>query len=331
MALYLFARALQCAYNASKARGWWHMWGSHWPHGDSLLFAVTTAQVMCVPCVWFQHTNNHRASFFINVHTSAPHARTRPLTPPPHRMFPSPPPLLGMQCGRYAYAMRPDTLPQSYYKFIVQTGPIAPFALEQTRAQVRGLPVDARGCVQFMHKHTGGKSTAAAAAAAVPQLSQWRNPNSARFAQSLCDGLAVLPPGTHSLAPACAAYPKAMPCGFLHPQHRLCSMQALHTWLDGFKRTFPLYLSLNLVPLAVLKFKAFLQRPATMLQRAVVGAARSSTFMACFVSGYMATICGQRRVMGHDHKLAYWGAGLVASLAVLLEAKSRRSGGHAMG
>ena len=51
LALYLFARALQCLYNASKARGWWHLWGSHWPHGDSLLFAITSAQVMYVVAV----------------------------------------------------------------------------------------------------------------------------------------------------------------------------------------------------------------------------------------------------------------------------------------
>ena len=44
-ALYLFVRALQCAYYGAKSRGWWHFWGSSWPHGDSLLFAVSSAQV----------------------------------------------------------------------------------------------------------------------------------------------------------------------------------------------------------------------------------------------------------------------------------------------
>ncbi len=45
-ALYMAVRALQCLYNAAKARGWWHAWGSSWPHGDTLLFSVTSAQVM---------------------------------------------------------------------------------------------------------------------------------------------------------------------------------------------------------------------------------------------------------------------------------------------
>ena len=45
-ALYISVRAIQSLYNAAKARGWWHFWGSHWEHGDTLLFAITSAQVM---------------------------------------------------------------------------------------------------------------------------------------------------------------------------------------------------------------------------------------------------------------------------------------------
>lgn len=45
LALYVWARGLQCLYNGFKARGWFHFWGSHWNHGDSLLFALSTAQV----------------------------------------------------------------------------------------------------------------------------------------------------------------------------------------------------------------------------------------------------------------------------------------------
>ena len=46
IALYLMARVAQCCYNACKARGWWHLWGSDWRHGDALLFIVSSAQVM---------------------------------------------------------------------------------------------------------------------------------------------------------------------------------------------------------------------------------------------------------------------------------------------
>ncbi|KAE9612122.1 putative transmembrane protein [Lupinus albus] len=46
LALYLLARLAQCAYNSAKSKNKFHLWGSHWRHGDSLLFAVACAQVM---------------------------------------------------------------------------------------------------------------------------------------------------------------------------------------------------------------------------------------------------------------------------------------------
>jgi hypothetical protein len=44
-ALYLLARVFQCTYNFAKMKGKWHFWGSHWQHGDTLLFALASAQV----------------------------------------------------------------------------------------------------------------------------------------------------------------------------------------------------------------------------------------------------------------------------------------------
>ncbi|KAJ9140047.1 hypothetical protein P3X46_030734 [Hevea brasiliensis] len=46
LALYLLARVAQCAYNSAKSKNRFHLWGSHWRHGDSLLFAFACAQVM---------------------------------------------------------------------------------------------------------------------------------------------------------------------------------------------------------------------------------------------------------------------------------------------
>lgn len=83
VALYLCVRALQSIYNAFKSRGWWHFWGSDWEHGDTLLFALATAQVM------------------------------------------------------YAYVMRPETLPASYNRFIINMGPIAEPVIMAVRDRVR--------------------------------------------------------------------------------------------------------------------------------------------------------------------------------------------------
>nr|XP_029119996.1 uncharacterized protein LOC105043781 isoform X3 [Elaeis guineensis] len=46
LALYLLARLCQCAYNSAKSKNKFHLWGSHWRHGDALLFSVACAQVM---------------------------------------------------------------------------------------------------------------------------------------------------------------------------------------------------------------------------------------------------------------------------------------------
>ena len=42
----------------------------------------------------------------------------------------------------YAYVMGPQTLPHSYWQFIVKSGPVSPVVLEAVRRNNRGLPVD---------------------------------------------------------------------------------------------------------------------------------------------------------------------------------------------
>ncbi|XP_075514231.1 uncharacterized protein LOC142549267 [Primulina tabacum] len=46
LSLYLLARVAQCAYNSAKSKNKFHLWGSHWSHGDTLLFSIACAQVM---------------------------------------------------------------------------------------------------------------------------------------------------------------------------------------------------------------------------------------------------------------------------------------------
>ncbi|XP_051138193.1 uncharacterized protein LOC127256299 [Andrographis paniculata] len=46
LALYLLARLAQCTYNSAKSKNKFHLWGSHWSHGDTLLFSLACAQVM---------------------------------------------------------------------------------------------------------------------------------------------------------------------------------------------------------------------------------------------------------------------------------------------
>ena len=52
----------------------------------------------------------------------------------------------------YAYVMRPETLPQSYWKFIVKSGPVEAPALEAVRRSIRGIPIDLKAFNAFLKK-----------------------------------------------------------------------------------------------------------------------------------------------------------------------------------
>lgn len=84
LALYSMTRLAQCIYNAFKQRGLI----TPIPHGDALIFILSSAQIM------------------------------------------------------YAYVMRPDTLNNSFWKFIAKTGPIHPVMLEAVKLNNRNLPIN---------------------------------------------------------------------------------------------------------------------------------------------------------------------------------------------
>lgn len=117
-----------------------------------------------------------------------------------------------------------------------------------------------------------------------------------------------------------------IPCGLVHCEAESCSLGALQCFRRAFSKTFPLYLSLFIVPSVVLRFKKFLSHPLRTLSRAVLGATRSNSFLASFVTAYLALICAHRRLFRGDHRVVYYLAGLGASTTILLEPKSRRSG-----
>ncbi|KAJ7125848.1 hypothetical protein O6H91_Y560400 [Diphasiastrum complanatum] len=104
-ALYLLARVAQCTYNSAKAKNKFHFWGSHWRHGDTLLFSIASAQIM------------------------------------------------------YAFVMRPETLPESYFDFIANTGPVTKPILKAVRECCRGGPVDITSLAAYIQRRTGSFPT----------------------------------------------------------------------------------------------------------------------------------------------------------------------------
>ena len=65
LALYTLARLAQARYNSLKAAGRWHFWGSTWPHGDTLLFALSSAQVQGAERLLDHMTTSHCTLFRI--------------------------------------------------------------------------------------------------------------------------------------------------------------------------------------------------------------------------------------------------------------------------
>lgn len=55
----------------------------------------------------------------------------------------------------YAYVMRPETLPESYFEFIVKTGPIAKPTLKAVRENNRGVPIDLKALSAFVLERSG--------------------------------------------------------------------------------------------------------------------------------------------------------------------------------
>ncbi|KAL8144390.1 hypothetical protein V2J09_017422 [Rumex salicifolius] len=229
LALYLLARVAQCAYNSAKAKNKFHLWGSHWRHGDSLLFALASAQVM------------------------------------------------------YAFIMRPETLPKSYHDFIQKTGPVAKPVYKAVRECCRGTPVDIASLSTYLSSKKMSETI---------QLHE---------------------------------FPSIIPCSMIHPDATSCIARDIQAASATFKKTFPLYFSLTLVPFVVLHLQKFTEAPIQTCWRAVINAVRSTTFLSAFVGVFQGVICLHRKVATKDHKLVYWMAGGIAALSVLLEKKGRRS------
>ncbi|RLN51179.1 hypothetical protein BBJ28_00003520 [Nothophytophthora sp. Chile5] len=117
-----------------------------------------------------------------------------------------------------------------------------------------------------------------------------------------------------------------VPCRLVHCDADSCLTGTALCFKRAFLKTFPLYLSLFIVPGVVIHFKRFLRTPFRSLARSALNATRSNCFLASFVSLYLALICLHRRVVSKDHRFIYYLAGLGASTTILMEPKSRRSG-----
>lgn len=143
-------------------------------------------------------------------------------------------------------------LPPSFWNFIVRTGPIDPRILEAVRNNCRDKPFDADKVATYLSK--------------------------------------VTPKGQPVMA-LTDTLPGIIPCSILHPHTASCSANSFRVFSDSFRKTFPLYASLTLLPTFVLRFGALLRHPLTQVMKAARSAGQSTTFLAAFVALYQVLVC----------------------------------------
>jgi hypothetical protein len=247
--LYLMARLAQSGYANQKKKGRFHFWGSHWDHGDVLLFALSSAQVM------------------------------------------------------YSYVMRPETLDRGFWNFIVRAGPIGKETLAAVRDNCNGKAVDLTGLL-------------------IPGAT------SAGLGTGTVDfGGKALAAGTLSGGMSSSVFVPCVPCAAMHRSTGCpsCASHVAQSSLATFRKCFPFYLSIHLVPYAILNARKALASPWKTVANAAAATARSTTFISAFVGLYMSTVCASRNAFARDHRALYYVAGVVAASALFVEKKSRRA------
>ncbi|KAL7747544.1 hypothetical protein RI367_007141 [Sorochytrium milnesiophthora] len=234
----------------------------------------------------------------------------------------------------YSYILYPQTLPPEFYSFMINMAKIPRYVLQINRESIRGGPVDVQAFLDWMGKKpmTAAvrrymSSLLALAATSSPAADDNNNNNNDDKNTKL--------------------FFPILPCQFLHPHTDSCTRYC--TWLAGnvFRKIFPVYCSLHLVPTVLLKLRQFVKNPSGLIFRALLNTIRSCTFLAVFVSAYQSLICLQRNayrpltaatlpllasplpvpssVTAHDSKHFYFLFGALNALSILIEDKRRRS------
>ncbi|KAF9100124.1 hypothetical protein BGX23_006088 [Mortierella sp. AD031] len=194
----------------------------------------------------------------------------------------------------YAYTMHPDTIPKEFFDFMVKTARVPAEALAFNRARVRGFPLDLKEVRSMVDRF---------------------NPTAL----------------TLKTVSVLSETPDVLPCAVLHPWVDSCMETNIDRFTGVVKVIFPVYATLNFVPLVVLRLKRLFKDPVNVLSKTTFNTLRSSVFFAVFVALYQTQICSHRNLMTAglklgDSKYLYWLFGLTcAGAAIMVEQESRRA------
>ncbi|KAG0324222.1 hypothetical protein BGZ99_002054 [Dissophora globulifera] len=201
---------------------------------------------------------------------------------------------LGSAQVMYAYTMHPDTIPKEFFGFMVKTARVPAEALAMNRLLVRGFPLDLQQVKAMVNRHRP----------------------TARTLETVASMSGAVDP---------------LPCAALHPWIDSCSTNNIERFTQVTKEIFPVYATLNFVPLVVLRMKRLLKDPVKVMSKTTFNTFRSSVFLAVFVAGYQTQICAHRNLLNAgwslgNSKYLYWLFGLVcAGTSIFVEQESRRA------
>ncbi|KAF9095878.1 hypothetical protein BGX23_012424 [Mortierella sp. AD031] len=202
----------------------------------------------------------------------------------------------------YSCVIEPDAMPRSYYNFIMQHsglpqkfGPMFPPLVETFQSQFT-----------LLKEGPGGFDNIG-----IPE-----GVSSHDFiAKNISPNIATLfPAGMHHDYQCCA---------LLHPLYG-CKRHAVDTFTGEFGRALKMYGTLNAVVMMVFQHKRIVSNPTESLKRYIKSTIRSCFFLAFYVLACFYIPCLSRRILGRESNINYILNGLVAGVAVLIEAPGRQ-------
>eukprot|EP01091_Cochliopodium_minus_P014756 TRINITY_DN5061_c1_g1_i1.p1 TRINITY_DN5061_c1_g1~~TRINITY_DN5061_c1_g1_i1.p1 ORF type:complete len:433 (+),score=102.48 TRINITY_DN5061_c1_g1_i1:75-1373(+) len=188
----------------------------------------------------------------------------------------------------YAYYMRPNTLAPSYLKFLEKLSPVSPVAMKTVLESTRGLPIE-----------------------------NWKEVNEWAKKTAL--------PNILKQAPLSSPFPTIIPCSLVHPQSESCTIQQLYTIKKAVKMMFPIYLTINFVPMVVTRFWSLLKNPTSMIYKIIKSSARSTLVLTLISMITMGLSCLVRKVFERDSKFKFYLISFLAPWPMMLEHKTKRA------
>ncbi|CAO3647514.1 unnamed protein product [Cunninghamella blakesleeana] len=202
----------------------------------------------------------------------------------------------------YAFLFDPDTLPKSYYAFLVThsgwKGDVGNMAYPLAAAI--GATADRlnQGDPSLPYKIPADMTSR-------EFVTKHISPNVAT----------IIPPNIHHSHTLCALQ---------HPLEASCTMNKIRFFKDEYGRSMKLYVPLNVIMTLVFRYNQLKKDPVNVLKKMTKSAARSCFFLASYVTMAFVAACIVRNVAGKERLKYYYIPGIIGGSMAMFEAKGRQ-------